>query len=195
MRIASIVEGDGEVVALPLLLRRLATWRTPEIYPDVPAPIRVRRDRFINREDEFRRHLLLAAAKAGDEGWVLILLDSDDDCAVQSSEQLFARAQLVIPHRRVSVVMAVREYEAWLIAAAGSLNGHRGFSFEENQAVAAEVPRDAKGWLKDRMASRAYGETTDQPAFTALMDLEEAHTNSRSFRKLCAEWDRRARGA
>jgi hypothetical protein len=148
-----------------------------------------------NREDEFRRHLLLAAAKAGDEGWVLILLDADDDCAVQASRQLLARAQLVIPHRMVSVVMAVREYEAWFIAAADSLNGHRGFSFEAGQAVAAEVPRDAKGWLKERIAGRTYGETIDQPAFTAVMDLEQAHANSRSFRKLCAEWDRHAQGA
>jgi hypothetical protein len=195
MRIVSIVEGDGEVAALPLLLRRLADWRNPEIFPDVPAPIRVRRDRFINREDEFRRHLLLAAAKAGDEGWVLILLDSDDDCAVQASRQLLGRAQRVIPHRRVSVVMAVREYEAWFIAAADSLNGCRGFSFEAGQPVAAEVPRDAKGWLKERIAGRTYGETIDQPAFTAVMDLEQAHANSRSFRKLCAEWDRHAQEA
>lgn len=192
MRVVSIVEGDGEVAALPLLIRRVAAWRTPEVFPDVQAPIRVRRDRFINREDEFRRHMLLAAAKAGEEGWVLILLDSDDDCAVQASQQLLARAEAVVPHRRVSVVMAVREYEAWFIAGAESLNGHRGFSFEADHAVAAEVPRDAKGWIKERMTSRTYGETTDQPAFTAVMDLQQVHTHSRSFRKLCAEWERHA---
>jgi hypothetical protein len=192
MRIVSIVEGDGEVAALPVLLRRLAQWRSPDTYPDVPAPIRVRRDRFINREEECRRHLLLAAAKAGEEGWVLILLDSDDDCAVQLAQQLLSRAELVIPHRRVSVVLAVREYEAWFIAAADSLNGHRGFSCVEGQAMAAEVPRDAKGWLRQRMTGRSYGETIDQPAFTAVMDLALAHSNSRSFRKLCVEWDRHA---
>lgn len=192
MRVVSIVEGDGEVVALPLLLRRVAQWRTPDVYPDVPAPIRVRRDRFVNREDEFRRHLLLAAEKAGVGGWILILLDADDDCAVQASQDLLDRARSVIPHRRVSVVMAVREYEAWFIAAAGSLDGHRGFSHEPGQVVAAEVPRDAKGWIKERMIGRSYGETVDQPAFTAVMDLELAHEHSRSFRKLCAEWDRHA---
>ena len=149
MRVVSIVEGDGEVAALPLLLRRLAQWRTPHVHPDVPAPIRVRRDRFVNREDEFRRHLLLAAAKAGASGWVLILLDADDDCAVEASRILLERARRVIPHRRVSVVMAVREYEAWFIAAADSLDGHRGFSHELGQVVTAEVPRDAKGWLKE----------------------------------------------
>jgi hypothetical protein len=190
MKVVSIVEGDGEVAALPLLLRRLAQWRTPDTHPDVPAPIRVRRDRFVNREDEFRRHVLLAAAKAGEDGWILILLDADDDCAVQASRSLLARARQVIPHRRVSVVMAVREYEAWFIAAAESLDGHRGFSHMPGQVVAAETPRDAKGWLKERMGGRSYGETIDQPAFTALMSLAQAHSNSRSFRKLCTEWDR-----
>ena len=81
--VASIVEGDGEVVALPVLLRRLNDWLTPDLYVDVLHPIRVRKDRFLNRVDEFRRHLLLARGKAGAGGWILILLDSDDDCPAQ----------------------------------------------------------------------------------------------------------------
>lgn len=190
MRIASIVEGEGEVAALPVLLRRLAEWRTPDHYPEVLTPIRVRRDRFLNKEDELRRHLALAAGKAGEGGWILILLDADDDCAVDKAREVRERAQEVISHRRVSVVWAVREYEAWFIASAASLNGHRGFTFQPDRAIAAEGIRDAKGWLKERMIGRSYGETIDQPAFTAVMSLEEAHANSRSFRKLCAEWDR-----
>jgi hypothetical protein len=61
--VASIVEGDGEVAALPVLLRRLRDWRTPSTAVNVLHPIRVRRERFLNREQEFRRHLLLAAGK------------------------------------------------------------------------------------------------------------------------------------
>lgn len=62
--------------------------------------------------------------------------------------------------------------------------------FDPNDATEPEIPRDAKGWIKARMDSRNYGETTDQPAFTAHMDLQLAHARSRSFRKLCSEWDR-----
>ncbi len=189
MRVVSIVEGDGEVVALPLLLRRLSQWRSPAVHPDVLAPIRVRRDRFLNRSDEFRRHLLLAAVKTGDDGWILVLLDADDDCPAESAPQILARAQAVVPHRRVSVVLAKREYEAWFIAAAASLQGQRGFGFDPSELIDAEAPRDAKGWIRDRMSGRSYGETTDQPAFSARMDLELAFGNSRSFRKLCMEWD------
>ncbi len=189
MRIACVVEGDGEVAALPILLRRMAEWRSAHIFPDIPPPIRVHRDRFLNREEEFRRHLLLAAAKCGQEGWILVLLDADDDCPAVLGANILQRAQDIVPHRRVSVVLANREFEAWFIASAPSLNGHRGFIFDPQDRTDPESPRDAKGWVRERMASRSYGETTDQPGFTARMDLQQTYTRSRSFRKLCSEWD------
>jgi Domain of unknown function (DUF4276) len=190
VKVASIVEGDGEVAALPVLLRRLAAWRSPQIQVEVLPPIRVRRDRFLNRDDEFRRHLHLAAAKCGGDGWILVLLDADDDCPAQSAVQIVARAQAVAPHRKVSVVLANREYEAWFIAAARSLVGHRGFSLDLGEAAEPESPRDAKGWVRARMAGGTYGETTDQPAFSAVIELGLAYERSRSFRKLCTDWDR-----
>ncbi len=195
MKVAAIVEGDGEVVALPVLLRRMAAWRTPTAFADLLPPIRVRRDRFLNREDEFRRYLLLAAAKCGDQGWILILLDADDDCPAESAIQMLERARACVPHRRVSVVLAKTEYEAWFIAAAQSLHGQRGFMFDPADAVDAEAPRDAKGWIRARMTGGTYGETTDQPAFSARMDLQQAFDRSRSFRKLCGEWDRQVAAA
>lgn len=190
MKVAAIVEGDGEVAAVPVLLRRLAQWRTPTAFPDVLPPIRVRRDRFLNRDDEFNRYLCLAAAKCEDGGWILVLLDADDDCPAQRAEQVLTRAAACVAHRRISVVFATREFEAWFIAAAASLDGHRGFAFEPADTIDAETPRDAKGWLRQRMASGTYGETTDQPAFSAHFDLQQAFDGSRSFRKLCSEWDR-----
>lgn len=192
--VACIVEGHGEVLALPILLRRLGHWRSPDSYVDVPLPIRVSRDRFLNRDEEFSRHLLLAANKCGDEGWVLILLDADDDCPRIRGAEVLARAQAVLPHRRVSVVLANREFEAWFVGAAQSLKGQRGLAVGSADLDGdPEKPRDAKGWLGLRMAS-GYGETTDQPAFAAIMDLQQAHDRCRSFRKLCSEWDRHARG-
>lgn len=189
MKVAAIVEGDGEVRALPILLRRLAAWRTPEQFPDVLPPIRVRRDRFIHRDDEFQKYMQLAATKCGDGGCVLLLLDADDDCPAETAPALLTKARATVPHRRIAVVLANREYEAWFIAAAPSLHGHRGFALESSDAVDAEAPRDAKGWMAARMASGSYGPTTDQPAFTAVMDLNQAFQRSRSFRKLCSVWD------
>ncbi|MFD2112732.1 DUF4276 family protein [Thiorhodococcus fuscus] len=186
--VVAIVEGHGEVAALPILLRRLGEWQTPGTFVQAPPPIRVHRDRFLNREDEFRRHLLLAAAKCGDSGWILILLDADDDCPAELGTTILQRARDCVPHHRISVVLANREYEAWFIAAAKSLDGHRGFACDPDTSVDAETPRDAKGWMRERMASGSYRETTDQPAFSALIDLQQAFDGSRSFRKLCTEW-------
>lgn len=190
-RVASIVEGDGEVTALPVLLRRLAYWKTPGGLTQVLPPIRVPKDRFLNKREEFVRHLLLAAAKSGEDGWVLVLFDADDDCPAEKGAEVVARAREVLPHRRVSVVMANREYEAWFIASAASLAGCRGFDpGEKDVDTDPERPRNAKGWMAERMASGAYRETTDQAAFSASFDLEMAYAKSRSFRKLCAEWVR-----
>ncbi len=186
--IASIVEGDGEVAALPVLLRRLGAWLSPEVGIELPPPIRVRRDSFLNRPEEFRRHVLLAAAKCGDNGWILVLLDADDACPADLGPQVLQRVCAIVPHRRVSVVLANREYEAWFLAAAGSLHGQRGFAFDDPPDFDPERPRDAKGWLGVRMASGKYRPMSDQPAFSALIDLQQAFDGSRSFRKLCGEW-------
>jgi hypothetical protein len=189
--VASIVEGQGEAAALPVLLRRICDWQTPQVPSHVSIPIRVYKDRFLNKEDEFRRHLLLAAAKCGNNGWILVLLDADDDCPAARGPEILQRAQVIVPHRHISVVLANREYEAWFIAAAASLHGHRGFTFDALQdATEPETPRNAKGWMAHRMGGAGYNETTDQPAFSARIDLEMAFANSRSFRKLCQDWVR-----
>lgn len=190
--LVSIVEGDGEVAALPVLLRRLGEWLTPNGYMalEVATPIRVRRDRFLNKDEEFSRYLSLASDKCGERGWILILLDADDDCPATLGKAILTRARRAQPHRPISVVLANREYEAWFLAAAESLHGQRGFELGPGEAVDPEVPRDAKGWIGSRMTGGKYREITDQPAFSARMDLELASRRSRSFRKLCGEWTR-----
>jgi len=187
--IASIVEGDGEVATLPVLLRRFAAELKPAVLVDPLQPIRVRRDKFLNKEAEFQRQLLLAAAKCGQAGWVLIVLDADDDCPAMLGREIHARAQQYISHRRLSVVLANRELEAWFIAAAKSLQGFRGFSASSKESAQAEVPRDAKKWMGQHMQGGTYREILDQPAFASRMDFQQAFDNSRSFRKLRTEWE------
>lgn len=190
MTVVSIVEGDGEVAALPVLLRRVGDWLSPTMYFKVEPPIRVRRDRFLNREEEFSGKLNLASLKCGQDGWILVLLDADDDCPMELGKQILDRAHRIVPHQRVSVILANREYEAWFIAAAASLNGQRGFSFVDRNRNEPESIRGAKEWLSERISNGRYREVTDQPAFSALMDLQQALENSRSFRKLCNEWSK-----
>jgi hypothetical protein len=148
----------------------------------------VQKDRFLNRPEEFRRYVLLAASKCGDEGWILIVFDADDDCPVSKHKEVLDQARGIAPHRRIAVVMANREYEAWLMASARSLHGQRGFQWqEEPTSIPFDTKRDAKGWIRERMGGASYG-ISDQVAFTKHIDLAMAFENSRSFRKLCSEW-------
>ncbi|HYD79629.1 MAG TPA: DUF4276 family protein [Paucimonas sp.] len=188
--VVPIVEGDGEVPALPILLRRLNDWLTPATYINVKRPIRVKRDRFLNKDEEFRRMLELASLQCSDDGWILILLDADDDCPMNLGAQIQERAQGVVPHRSVSVVLANREYEAWFIAAAHSLQGQRGFSCNDELVAEPERIRGAKEWLSHRIPNGKYREIVDQPAFSAILDLQMALDRSRSFQKLCSDWRR-----
>lgn len=184
--VACIVEGHGEVHALPLMLRRFAERQG--IYDlCVPPPIRVSRDRFLNREDEFGRQVTLASGKAGADGLVLIVLDADDDCPVTLARVVSTRAAASVRGASCSVVIANREYESWLIAAAPSLASKRGLPDTLPQPEASESIRDAKGWLSKHMVAatgNAYSPVLDQAALTAIVDLEAALARSRSLRKL-----------
>ena len=188
--VSCIVEGHGEVAALPVLLRRIVAWRSPGLWINVQHPIRVPRDRFLNRPSEFKRYLELAGGKSQLGGWILIVLDADDDCPAELATNILERAGQVLVGHNISAVIPNREFEAWLIAGASGINGQRGLQISDADLLAdPEHPRDAKGWLGRRMPD-GYGETVDQPAFSANMDLDQARVRSRSFRKLCDEWDR-----
>jgi hypothetical protein len=187
INVISIVEGDGEVAALPVLLRRVSGWLTPQVAINVARPIRVRRDQFLNREDIFSKQLLLASKLCLSPGWIMILLDADDDCPQDLAADIYARAKLILPEREISVVLANHEYEAWFVAAAISLDGKRGFVVPP-KIPEAEVLRGPKQWISKQIPQGAYHEVVDQPALSAAIDLTLAHENSRSFRKLCSDW-------
>ncbi len=79
VRIASIVEGKGEVDAVPILLRRIAERVAPSSAVQVPRPIRVKRQQIL-KAGELERAVEIAARRTGVDGAILILLDADEDC-------------------------------------------------------------------------------------------------------------------
>lgn len=182
--IVPIVEGHGEVHAVPILLRRLAGHYRPELNVDVMRPIRRSRDRLL-LQGELEKDIELAAEKLTGPGAILILLDTDGECPATLGPALLQRARASRPDRVIQVVLAHREYEAWFLAAAESIRGKRGLSGDLLPPPDPESVQGAKEWLKDRMrGSRTYSETVDQPALTASFDIEQAR-ECRSFRKLC----------
>lgn len=172
MKIACIVEGHGEVESVPVLLRRIAA-EEGRVFPEVLPPMRVPMSKLM-KNGELERAVELAARKCGPDGSILIVLDCDDDCPATLGPVLLKRSSSVRPQQTISVVLAKREYEAWFLASASSLAGHRGLPCVLASPPDPESIRDAKGWLARNMDDGTYSATTDQAAMTQLFDMHAA---------------------
>ena len=182
--IASIVEGHGEVEAMPVLLRRIAEQVSVAHVVNAPRPFRVRRQNFL-KPNEMERNVEFVATQSGPEGRILILLDANSDCPKKLATQIQERAQQARSDRIIRVVLAKMEYEAWFLAAAESVAGHRGIRPDFAPPSDPEAIRNAKGWISARMEpGRSYSPSTDQPALTAMFDLHAARKGAPSFDKL-----------
>ena len=181
--IVPIVEGQGEVQALPNLLYRIARYLQPDAIIRVNNPIRVKSGSFLHDATYFARQMQLAAAKAAQsQGTVLILLDCEDDCPAVLGPDLSRRAQAVRNDVTTVVVLAHREFETWFMTAARSLRGHASLSLELDAPAAPEQTRGAKEWLSRHM-SVPYDPIIHQLELTRAFDLDEAQVNP-SFARL-----------
>lgn len=177
--VACIVEGHGEVEAVPILIRRIAAELDPALVVQVLPPLRVPRYKLV-KTGEIERSVELAARKTGGTGAILVLVDSEDDCPAEVGPDLLCRAQTARRDVPVGVILAKHEFEAWFLAAAESLRGLRGLPPDLAAPADPEAIRGAKEWLRDRMQPKfKYHEVLDQPALTARFDLATARrTNS-----------------
>ncbi|WP_084780604.1 DUF4276 family protein [Planobispora rosea] len=176
-----VVEGHGEVTALPVLLRRIA--EDCGGYLNVTRPIRLKRNEML-KESELVRAVLLAAMRAGQHGVVLILLDGDDDCPVELAKNVQSVASKAHIECIIQVVVAVREYESLFLCSPSSLSSkglvHKDFTSERDP----EKIRGAKEETRRMLKSGVYKETQDQASLTAQFSIEEGLKNCRWFRKL-----------
>ncbi len=182
-RIVSIVEGHGELDAVPILLRRIAAAALPAGAVDVRSPIRVDRRKIV-KAAELERAVELAARKAGAGGRILILLDAEDDCPAELAPALLRRARAARGDRAIRVVLARTEYEAWFLAAADSIAGRHGIDEAATAPADPEAVTGAKEWLTRRMAGRSYRPTRHQAALTTTFDIDAARRSAPSFDKL-----------
>jgi len=174
--IVPIVEGHGEVEALPLLIGRVFREFLPGVYPTVNSPIRVKAGSFLRDRDYFNKYVALAAAKAAQgDGMVLILLDCEDDCPATLGPRLLADAQAVRADVKCTVALAHREYETWFLAAAESLQGCAGLPAQLSPPANPESIRGAKEWLGRQMPS-PYDPISHQTTLTGRFDLHKART-------------------
>ncbi len=182
LTIQPIVEGHGEVAAVPVLLRRLVeasqAWGVK-----IGRPIRRPRNRLVDQA-AVKQAIRLARVQPNC-GAILVLFDGDSDCPAELGPTVHgwvSEEAEGLPHE---VVLAHREYEAWFLASIESLRGFRGVRIDAASHPNPERPRGAKEQLKSRMGRGAsYLETADQPALSERFSLSIAYRRSRSFRKL-----------
>lgn len=193
-RVACIVEGQGDELAAPVLLRAIAHSRG--VYDvEVLRPHRVPRNRMLDPDRvvgvDLARAMLLQASRVGPEGLVVILLDADDDdpadliTSVEDHHFRVDCARLVVP--------ATREYEAWFLAGLASLRSHSAVRDDALWVGDPEEPRDAKGRLNEQMLV-SDKETLHQARFTAILSLEEAASAGQfqRLRRRFSDWLTRA---
>jgi len=182
-----IVEGHGEVSAVPELLRRLAFEEFGNYGLRVLRPFRLPRGKIV-ADYELERAVEFGARKLAEEGGrggIFVLLDADDDCPAALGPALLQRATAARHDLSSSVVVARSEYESWFLASANSLRGRNAVRQDADPPPNPESIRGAKGYLERELflPGTKYSETVDQVSLTAVMSFNEARVCP-SFDKL-----------
>ncbi len=178
-----IVEGYGEVNAVPILLRRILYDKN--IYNiNIDNPINAHNRPNILKQNGLERFIEVALRRKYCDA-LLVLLDADDDCAKELGFLLANRLQAICAHVPAAVVVAKRCYESWFLGSTETLAGKRGLANPLQAVSDPETVPNPKRWLTEHMpGSRAYKETSDQAALTQLLDCRLVRNRSRSFRRL-----------
>ncbi len=185
--IVPIVEGQAEVESVPILLRR-ALAQLGAYQVQVARPFRVKRN-LIVRDGQLERAICQSIRDRDNVGYILVLLDSDDDCPATLGPCLFERCRAAT-HLPVAVVLANKELEAWFLGAKESLRGVRGIREEATAPPNPENIRGAKEHLTRNIRGGRYLEVDDQATLVEQMDLDMAAQRCPSFAKFLQEIDR-----
>lgn len=175
-QLALVVEGDGEVQALPTVIR--AHLHARQVFDLTPAkPINTKGRGNLLRVGEVERFTRLAAIQAGTIG-VIVLCDADDDAACTLGPDIQARAETAAREVPVRATVAIRKFENWIVASAETVHGE-----------ALEGVHDYEGMAPDPIikrwrAPRSYVKPIHQPRLAASIDLELAASRCPSLARL-----------
>jgi len=159
--IALVVEGHGDVAAVPALVRRYLAVRSHSGVR-VGKPLNAKDRGKLLKEGELERFARLAAMEPG-AGALIVLFDADKDPACELGPEALSRISSCVDVP-VKVCLAVREYENWIMASAETVF---------NNVTALEDPegKGAVHAIKQALQPRAYVKPRDQPALSHLIDF------------------------
>ena len=181
MRLLPIVEGDGDKMAVPLLLRRMLAERhgihnckilKPHVRGDLPT---VRK----NFENNFKAALKENAA-------ILWILDFDCDdckCVKKEADALLARANEIHPKWPIEIAFMVQEYETLFLSdKIATRSVLKSIPADIDFPADPESIRGAKEWLSRAMPKGVtYKETIHQAKNTSALNFDHLLNHSPSF--------------
>jgi hypothetical protein len=205
--VAPIVEGKTEEHCIKIILSRiwcelLAAAEREELCVLEPNPAKraslVKSDHpemARKVEQSFRELKSRIRRPEVDRGFILLLIDADEDCPATLAPHLLARASAVRRDADIVCVLAKRELENWFKAAAASLAGMCGLP---NDLSVPANPEEGSGdaWLTRQIQRqdrrRKYTKPADAVEIARRMDLQQCRDHSPSFDKLCRDLEARA---
>jgi hypothetical protein len=180
MKILPIVEGEGDLAAVPALLRHVLNANNRF---DVELLRPHRRGEWPSVKRQFDRYFQVAALEGSPILWVM---DFDcDECHSVDDERAWAmrEAQRINPDVPLEVCFMVLEFESLFLADEATVRK----VFSDIPAHVAfptdpERVRDAKGWLSTaRPTGAAYKPTIHQARLAAQVDIQALRQKSPSF--------------
>jgi hypothetical protein len=206
LHVVPIVEGETEERCIKIILSRvwrelLAAADREELCVLEPNPtkrfalVKSNHPEMSAKVEQSVRRLSSRLRQPGvDRGFLLLLIDAEEDCPATLAPQLLQRARAIRRDADIACVLAKRELENWFKAAAASLAGVSGLPDD------LSVPPDPEAgsgdaWLTRQMQRqsrrRKYTKPGDAVELARRMDLRQCRSNSPSFDKLCRELESR----
>ena len=188
-KIVPIVEGQGEVEAVPALLWKLLAERGRyDIQIEIPQNAHGCGN--LTKPGGIEKFVQNAWTKRGC-GAVLVLVDADKKCPVRLAIDFSQRILALGVRFPVAIVIAKGEYEAWFLASLETIAGvplDGGYALPTELTYPGEVENrpGVKEWITEQFPQgHIYKETIHQASMTKLLDPERVRQRSRSFRRLC----------
>jgi hypothetical protein len=180
-----LVEGDGDMKAVPFLIRKLA--EASGFYDLIPCPNPIKCGEIpkLRKEGQLERFVQYACIRSESDS-VILVVDCDDDCPVTTSGEFAARANLIAQRfrKKVGIAFIQKEFETLFLYSLRELSvsyPEHGWLLKESDASTDwATVRGAKSELNRRMKNYTYKETRDQVKFVSAIDIENVASTCRS---------------
>lgn len=182
-RLLPIVEGHGEIPAVPILIRNILAAQG--IHDVQPLPAR-RHGEYPGVAKKFDNIFLAAIKENAPILWIMDFDSKGYDCPVKEAQNLLTRAEALRPGWPIAIAFLVKEYETlFLIDEAATRKVLTDIPAKTAFPQNPEQIRGTKQWLSDQQPSgKAYKETVHQAKITADLNLDLLREKSADFAHL-----------